>query len=156
MGKVGSKGEVSLFMMAVVDASVALKWQFEDEEATSSATSLLNDYVEGRIELITVTLFPYEIVSAIHVAINKKRIGETAGYKIINYLTSLDIELRSFNDLIRTTFEFARKYNLSPYDCAYLSLADKEGCAFFTGDRKLFNAAKRDFRLVQWIGDYRS
>jgi predicted nucleic acid-binding protein len=67
----------------VVDASVALKWQFEDEEATGGATALLEDYVEGRIELITLTLFPYEIVSAIHVAINRSRIKEKDGYRAV-------------------------------------------------------------------------
>lgn len=49
-------------MMAVVDASVALKWQFMDEEATVGATALLEDFIEGQVHLITSTLFPYEIL----------------------------------------------------------------------------------------------
>ena len=42
-------------MTTVIDASVALKWQFEDEEVVSSAMALLHDFVEGRLELITPT-----------------------------------------------------------------------------------------------------
>lgn len=141
-------------MISVLDASVALKWQFGDEESTSAATALMEDYIEGRVELISPTLFSYEIISGIHVAVNRNRIGEKDGYRAIGYLRSLGIELRPFDDLVEPTFRLARKYNLSPYDCAYLALADKEGCDFYTGDRKLFQAIKVHFSWVKWIGDY--
>lgn len=143
-------------MIAVLDASVALKWQFQEEEATEPATALLEDYVEGKIELITITLFPYEIISDIHVAVNRKRISERDGYQSIRYLTSLGIELRPFDNLIDATFLLARKYQLSPYDCAYLALAEKEKCEFITGDRKLLHAGRVSPPRIRWIGDYRS
>lgn len=141
-------------MIAVLDASVALKWQFEDEEATGAATALLEDFVEGKIELIAPTLFPYEILSAVNVAINRKRIGEAAGYRAINYIISLGIELRSFDDLIEPTFQMARHYRLSSYDCAYMALAEKEKCDLLTGDSRLFNAIMNQLAWVRWIGDY--
>ncbi len=143
-------------MIAVLDASVALKWQFEDEEATSASTALLEDFIDGKIDLVSLTLFPYEIVNAINVAINRKRIKEAIGYRVITYLTSLGIELRSFDGLIESTFTMARKYGLSPYDCAYMALAKKQKCDFFTGDRRLFHSIKNYFSWVRWIGDYRS
>jgi predicted nucleic acid-binding protein len=143
-------------MTAVLDASVALKWQFENEEATGPATTLLKDFVEGKIELITPTLFPYEIISAINVAINRKRIKEEAGYRAMNYITSMGIELRSFDDLVEPTFRMARQYGLSPYDCAYMALAEEEKSDFYTGDVRLFNAIKNQFSWVKWIGDYPS
>jgi predicted nucleic acid-binding protein len=141
-------------MTAVLDASVALKWQFDDEEATRAATVLLEDFIEGRIELITPTLFPYEIISAIHVAINRQRIREADGYRAINYITSLGIELRNFGDLIEPTFRTARQYGLSPYDCAYIALAERENCDFITGDKKLFKVIKNHIPWIKWIGDY--
>jgi len=143
-------------MIAVLDASVALKWQFEDEEATSASTALLGDFIDGKIDLVSLTLFPYEIVNAINVAINRKRIEEVIGHRAITYLTSLGIELRSFDGLIEPTFTMARKYSLSPYDCAYMALAEKEKCDFITGDKRLFNSIKNYFSWVKWIGDYRS
>jgi len=141
-------------MIAVIDASVALKWQFEDEEATDSARALLEDFIEANIKLIAPTLFPYEIISAINVAINRKRINESVGYTAIKYITSLGIELRSFNDLIETTFKRARQYGLSTYDCAYMALAEKENCNLITGDKKFFNAIRKHFPWVKLIGDY--
>lgn len=138
----------------MIDASVALKWQFKDEEATDAAMVLLEDFVEGKNTLIAPTLFPYEIVSAIYVAINRKRIAEETGYMAISYLTSLGIELRDFDHLIDPTFYMAVRYGLSPYDCAYMALAEKEKCDFITGDRKFFNAARHKFSWIKWIGEY--
>jgi predicted nucleic acid-binding protein len=141
-------------MKAVIDASAALKWQYKDEEASDAATILLGDFVEGKIELITVTLFSYEILSALSVAIKRGRITEAIGQKALTYLTSLGIEEKIFDDLIGTTFKIARKHHLSPYDCAYIALAEKEECSFYTGDKKLFNAAKVRLPRVKWIGSY--
>lgn len=100
------------------------------------------------------TLFPYEIISAINVAINRKRIKESFGYTAVKYITSLGIGLISFNDLIETTFQMARQYGLSTYDCAYMALAEKENCNLITGDKKLFKAIRKHFPWVKLIGDY--
>jgi predicted nucleic acid-binding protein len=141
-------------MMAVVDASVALKFQFHDEEATGAAGRLLANFVEGKIDLVAPTLFTYEIVSAVHVAINRKRIDEAVGYKAVSHLVSLGIRLCGFDDLIDATFRLARKHGLSPYDCSYLALAERIKCDFITGDRKLYNSCRNKIRRVKWIGDY--
>jgi predicted nucleic acid-binding protein len=140
----------------VVDASVALKWVFVDEELTASANALLEDYVEGRVDLITPNLFPYEIIGGINVAVDRGRITEALGYRAIHYITSLGIELRGFEDLVEPTFRMAREYGLTAYDCAYLALAEKEKCDLVTGDRKLFNSIEEELAWVKWIGDYRA
>ena len=141
-------------MIAVVDASVALKFQFHDEEAVGPATLLLTDYVDGKIDLIAPTLLTYEMVSAIYVAINRKRIDETVGYKAMRYLVSLGIHLHEFDELIEPTFRLARKHGLSPYDCSYLALAERVKCDFITGDKRLYNSCQNRIRRVKWIGDY--
>ena len=141
-------------MITVVDASVALKFQFHDEEATGAAALLLAHYVEGKIDLIAPTLLPYEIVSAIHVAINRKRIEESVGYKAVSYLISLGIRLHQFDELIEATFKLARKHGLSPYDCCYVALAERMKCDFITGDKRLYSSCQNKIRRVKWIGDY--
>jgi len=143
-------------MILVLDASVALKWQFEDEEVTGAATALLEDFIEGKIELISPTLFPYEILSAISVAINRERIDESTGHQALSYIISIGIELRDISDLIDPIFFKARRYRLSPYDCAYIALAEKERCEFYTGDKKLFHSVKKLLPWVKWVGNYRS
>ena len=141
-------------MVAVVDASVALKFQFHDEEAVGPASLLLAHHVEGKIDLVAPTLLPYEIVSAVHVAINRKRIEETVGYRAVNYLVSLGINLHGFDELVETTFNMARRHGLSPYDCCYLALAERLKCDFITGDRRLYNSCQHKIRRIKWIGDY--
>ena len=141
-------------MKVVIDASVALKWQFEEEEASEPATVLLKDFIDGEIELTTITLFPYEILSAINVAVSRKRISESVGKKAVHYLTSLRIEENSFDGLIEMAFRMAREYRLSTYDCAYMALAQREECDFYTGDKKLHHATRTHLPWVKWIGDY--
>ncbi len=52
----------------VIDASVALKWRLRDEDATDQAEALRNDFLAGRLELITTTRFDYEVTNALKVA----------------------------------------------------------------------------------------
>ncbi len=141
-------------MKLVVDASVALKWQFEEEEESQPAIALLQDFAEGKVDLITLTLFSSEILSAINVAITRGRISETAGQKALIYLTSLGIQEESSSGLIEGAFKIARKYGLSAYDSAYIALGEKERCDFYTGEKRFFHAAQRDLPRVKWIGNY--
>jgi predicted nucleic acid-binding protein len=41
----------------------------------------------------------------------------------------------------------------STYDCQYLALAEYHGCEFWTGDQRFYNAVKRTFPRVKWIGN---
>ena len=154
MGKIGQTRKGSAFMIVVVDASVALKWQFEDEEVTDKAMALLEDFIEGKINLITPTLFQYEVISAVNVAINRKRIEQRTGYQAIIYINSVGIVIRGFDDLIESTFYLARQFIISPYDSSYLALAEKEKCDFYTGDKKLFKGVKGHLPWAKWIGEY--
>jgi predicted nucleic acid-binding protein len=90
------------------------------------AMSMLSDYVENVITLIAPGLFPYEILSGINVAVNRKRIGQEAGKEAVNYILSLGVQLRTSHDLFVSAFQLAREHGLSTYDCAYISLAQKE------------------------------
>jgi predicted nucleic acid-binding protein len=59
----------------VIDASVALKWRLRDEEATQQADALLEDFLAGKLELLTPTLFDYEIANALRVAVTRQRLS---------------------------------------------------------------------------------
>jgi hypothetical protein len=47
-----------------------------DEEATSQADTLLDDFLEGKLELLTLMLFDYEIANALRVAVTCQRPSE--------------------------------------------------------------------------------
>lgn len=137
----------------VIDASVALKWQFRDETETDQTLRMLTDFKDGRLELISPDLFAYEIANAIHIAVAKGRLPEEEGVGAISDILSVGITLYEPAD-VGHAFTLARTYGRSVYDCAYLSLAMKEGCFLYTADKRLFNALKGRLDCVRWVGDY--
>lgn len=148
------KGIKCMVDSIVIDASVALKWQFRDEVETGQAIKILSDFVDGKIELISPTLFAYEIVNAIHIAVVRKRISEKEGRAAVNDILAMEIKLHDFAELAGSTFNLAQGYKISAYDSAYLSLAVKQGCVMYTADRHLFNALQSKITPIRWVGDY--
>jgi len=139
----------------VVDASVALKWQFKDEHETEAAMDLLADFVQGEVELLTPTLFAYEIANAVHIAVSRERITVKDGMGAIKDLLSLGIKRISFDNLVENAFTLAGSYKQPVYDCSYLALAEQEHCSLYTADQRFFNALKGNVDCIKWIGDYK-
>ena len=138
----------------VIDASVALKWQFKDEFETEAAMDMLSDFMNGKTELVSPALFAYEIVNALTIAVVRKRLPGKEGADAINDILSLGIKLIDFSGFEKLTFSLAQAYKRSAYDCAYLSLAEKEDSPLYTGDKRLFNALKEKTGRIKWIGNY--
>ena len=138
----------------IVDASVALKWQFRDELEAEGAMQMLADFIAEDTRLLSPSLFAYEIVNAVHIAVSRKRIPEHEGRDAIIDILSTGITLVDFSNLIGRTFDLAKKYSRSAYDCAYLALAENEHCPLVTADKRLFNALKGKFVLIRWVDEY--
>ena len=156
LGRRGRIEKKRMPVKLVIDASVALKWQFKDESETEAAIRMLEDFVGGRVLLISPSLFAYEIVSAINIAVLKGRISEKDAIDIIKDSLNIGIELVDFAGLEEKTFKMARRHNRSVYDCAYLSLAERERCNIFTADKHLYNALNDKVPFIRWIGNYSS
>lgn len=137
----------------VVDASVVLKWQFDDEECVVQAISLRDDFfLRGGVRVIAPRLLMYELANGISVAAKRKRISPDKASEALTNLTALSIEFRDIDSV--SMLELALRYNLSAYDAAYLSLARSEKCDLWTGDKTLYQAVKDEPFSVKWIGDY--
>lgn len=138
----------------VIDASVALKWRLRDEEATSQADALLDDFLDGKLDLLTPTLFDYEITNAFRVAVAMGRLTESEATVAIADFQQYTIERCDFTGIQTLAFQLACRYQRSAYDSAYLALAQSKGVWFFTGDKRLFNALEQTFPWLKWIGGY--
>ncbi|MBI4639692.1 MAG: type II toxin-antitoxin system VapC family toxin [Candidatus Tectomicrobia bacterium] len=138
----------------VIDASVALKWRLRDEEATSQADTLLDDSLSGKLNLLTTTLFDYEITNALKVAVTMRRMSESEAIAAIADFQRYDITRYDFREIQNLTFQLAYQYQRSVYDGAYLALAQSKELWFYTGDRRLFNTVAKPLPWVKWIGDY--
>ena len=91
----------------VIDASVALKWQFKDEHETEQAIQMLIDFINGKIELISPNLFAYEIANAVNIAVIKERMSEKEGLDAINDILSIGVSLFDFASLVERSFRIA-------------------------------------------------
>lgn len=138
----------------VVDASVALKWWLRDEDSTAEADQVQTDFLCGNLSLVTPSLFDYEIVNTLKMAVVRNRIDEAYALSAIADLIAYDIERHDMRSLQPLAFQLACRYQRSVYDAAYLALAQTLGFDFYTGDKRLFNAVGNVFKWVKWIGDY--
>lgn len=138
----------------VVDASVALKWQFRDEDETEQAVAMLQDYEAGKIGFVVPWLFYFEIANAVHIAVLRKRIAEEDGNQVIRDILDIPLTATVSIELVADSYKLARKNNISFYDAVYLSLAEDKQALLYTGDRKFFNAVKDKFKFIRWVGDY--
>lgn len=137
----------------VVDASVALKWQLNDEEHVSQAISLRNDfYIRGVFKVIAPQLLLYEMVNGIAVAVRRRRLDAETAVTALGNLLPLGVELRAVAPM--TGLGLPLRYGLASYDAAYLVLAESEGYDLWTADRTFYNAVKDKSSRIRWIGEY--
>lgn len=135
----------------VVDASVALKWVLDDEEAVEQAVALRDDGVEGRLQLVAPSLWLYELANGFVSAVRRQRLKRAEGAHGLAHMRTLGVELADPDP--GTTYADALRYGLSAYDAAYVALARALEAPLWTGDRRLY-AAIGGAADVRWIGNY--
>jgi predicted nucleic acid-binding protein len=135
----------------IIDASVMLSAFFPDE-AQPQAQAVIREYVAGRLPLKAPALLPYELANAVWQAERRGRISHLQADQIIKAFAGLEIEIlpQEWGEML----PFARKYDRSAYDAAYLALSEKTGEPLITGDERLYNAIHKEFNRLIWIGDY--
>lgn len=122
----------------VVDASLGLKWVFE-EEASDCATAL----VEGR-ELVTSALFWPEAANAIATRVRRGDITRAAGDDAFLDLRAAPLQTRRLDaDGVRAALAIAHDLAHPIYDCCYLALAMMEDAVVVTADRRFRSACTR-------------
>ena len=139
--------------LAVVDASVALSWVFSDEETSPRAIRLLLGFHAGQLRLTVPSLWEYEVTNALKVAVDRGRISEQEGRAAGGLLFDLGLDLCDFASIAEDSWKLALAHHLSIYDAAYLALAKRRGCEFYTADKRLVRAATRT-GLPRWIGEF--
>ena len=135
----------------IVDSSVLLN-AFLPDELQPNALKLVREHVSGRLHLKAPTLLPYELSNAVWQAERRGRINRDQAGRIIESFADLDIELFPLD--WGESLPLARQFDRSAYDAAYLTLAERLGEQFVTGDLRLYNAVHPALDWVLWIGDY--
>ncbi|MGO9007435.1 MAG: type II toxin-antitoxin system VapC family toxin [Beijerinckiaceae bacterium] len=127
-------------MPFVLDASIAACWAFEDEDHPIAARALERIRTdEARVP----SLWWFEIRNALIVNERRKRLTENDTAAFLRDLARLGVTVdRSPEEADVLTF--ARRYNLTVYNAAYLELAQREGVPLATLDADLATAARAE------------
>ena len=137
----------------VIDASVVLKWYLTDEEYGEKALNLLTKYISNELDFLAPSLLEYEVVNGLIIAQKRGRIKEEKILLAIDGFMDLNIKLKDLSQLYPRVLYYCKIYNRSVYDASYLAVTEREGIAMITGDKRLYNAVKKDLKWVKWLGN---
>lgn len=126
----------------VVDASVCLKWVFEEEDS-EKARFLLEQQGKNKLLLLVPELWEYEIVNGFASAVLRKKVSLLITKKLLKLVLEANLEVISMTDLLTECLENAKKYQISAYDSAYVTLAKENRIVLVSADD----------RLIKKIGD---
>ncbi len=128
--------------MIVIDASMALAWQFEDEATPAADAALARVVTDGAV---VPAIWRLEVANVLLMAVRRRRCAESFVAEAIARLDGLSVEddpetsLHSWG----ATLVLARQESLTLYDAAYLELALRRQAPLATGDKALIAAGMR-------------
>ena len=125
----------------VVDVSACMPWCCEDE-ATALSEELLQRAAD-RHPLHVPSLWPWEMMNAVSVAVRRKRISPEKAASFLELLSNFDFQIADapgVADMPRLS-DLAARHQLTAYDAAYLDLAQRLALPIATQDDALRKAA---------------
>lgn len=136
--------------LAVIDASVAIKW-FLEEEDYQVAQRLREDFLEGLLQLRVPSLLPFEVLNGLRYSRRYR------GPELREAATGLDraalVTIPLVGEFMERTVALALDANVTIYDASYVALADLAKCPLYSADEGLLNLARRRIEAFH-IRDY--
>jgi predicted nucleic acid-binding protein len=125
--------------MIVLDASVILKWIFEEPE-TPAALQWRDSHVAGKEKIAAPELLYYELAN---VLATKTSLSAENASSIFQHLLNMEMVTFTLGELeFAASIQMAHRYKVSVYDASYAVLAQRFDCSFLTADRKLYQRIK--------------
>lgn len=136
-------------MTIVVDASVVVRWLFEDEKSDAAEKVLRDIHKQGGSAPSLLTL---EVCNALVVGVRRKRLSDADMHQGIEIVKSVPIQLDDINGIrvLSDVTKLAQLYELTVYDATYLELAMRMSIPIATFDSALRTAAKKA-GVKNWI-----
>ena len=128
-------------MRYVIDCSTAVKWEVPEPDSPK-AIRLRDDFRNGVHELLAPDIFPIEVANALYSAECKGRIAGPFATNLADILRFGPVLDQATALLPRACgiIRHAAGTRMGIYDCLYVALAKREGCALMTSDLRLRNA----------------
>ena len=128
---------------AIIDASVVLRWAFEDEVDRAGALRVEHALREGRLQAVEPPLFLLEVASAMEKGIRERRIDRARSETVMAALGAVSFEDVEPHDFAGAAFSLALSTGLRVPDAAYVEVARVRRATLLTADRRQLEAAER-------------
>jgi predicted nucleic acid-binding protein len=141
----------SVPQIAIVDASVAVKWVMAEEHGDAALRLL-----ECGLDLTAPAHWLSEAANAIWAAFRRGDLVEQEAHERAAFLAATPITPVPLERLVKDAMGIAVRLGVTIYDALYLALAEERGAMLVTDDQRLLAAARGDRRLrarAVWIGD---
>jgi predicted nucleic acid-binding protein len=137
---------------AVVDASVAGKWYFP-ELGHTSATTLLDERLEGRLDLLAPDLLESEFANLLWKKIRRNECDEDSARRMLEAWQIDRPEMIEGGLLSARALELALRLDHPVYDCLYIAASIEFEAALATADMRLAHIASAVAPDVRLIGE---
>lgn len=74
-----ARGILKQVIVAVVDASVSVKWVNPNEPYSKEANEMYEDFLKGDLFLIAPNFWPYEVSNGVYKAVARKELSQDLG-----------------------------------------------------------------------------
>ncbi len=127
-------------MSAVLDASAALAWCFEDESSSKTDAVMLQVAKDGAF---VPALWRLEVANGLQTGIRRGRVTTTQRAELLSALAAMEITTDPETDRYAwsTTVRLAERHGLTIYDASYLELAQRLSLPLASLDKALRSAA---------------
>lgn len=119
----------------VADTSIIIKWLSADrEDGIELANKVLDDALDGEIELLAPELAKYEVGN---VLLFSKKLSSKQGNTVLSQFYTLPISfITESEDLSKESFNVASTLGITYYDAAFISLARQNDATLITENVK--------------------
>lgn len=125
----------------VLDASVVLRWAFDDERDREGALRVADALANGRLIASGAPNLFLEVAAALVVGIRTRRIDRSTADAVLAALTRVQIDEVDPHGFATATYNLAIEHDIRVPDAAYVETARRLGAALVSSDGAQLRAA---------------
>jgi predicted nucleic acid-binding protein len=131
----------------VLDTSVIVKWFFSEEGTDRAEKFLVELESEGGVVLVPSSFF-YELSSVLWVK-RREGLDEGGASSVWEEVVRLPLIVVDWIDVVPQALTFGFRHEVSPYDAAFVVLAQREQCDFVTADGPLWRKLHQEYPWIK-------
>jgi predicted nucleic acid-binding protein len=137
----------------VLDTSAILKWVLNEEDS-EKARRILDQYLDGSLELIAPSLVFPEVGNVLARMVRRGKLNQREARACFRMVLEYSTAIHDSSELYELSLELALEHHQSHYDCLFLALARAQKCTLVTADEKFFRGLRQASPEIQLLRDY--